>query len=392
MTKEPGGTSRHKDVVVIETLDVAAMWQHHDAHLFQANRISAEPFFYPLYRWNDLYSFSPLPLLRRKGTFRPHPKAVADLQVPNADVSRPMPFIDRDIARVGGPPELSATITDRSTYATKIAKAMQQDVVVVEAANRGKTNVILCGGRDSLNLLLLNWTNPVLVFSAQPNTPLVRAFVAENGLDYEVRELQPDGNLDLLDCEIAEAMAMVELENWKWTAHLVEVARDLGGQAVFWKGQMADSFFTDYWRSYSSSRDKNMLRLRKVAKRIARLVPRTARASIDTLLLPGYRRALWERGAVGQGGHMGFLRSLTDCLWVSAYHGPHTAAVWTSADLSRIIGPDIRPEIGARLLGREVCYPTTNPAPPNSDNRKGLRTLDRLKAALSAQGIPPIED
>ncbi len=387
MTAYPNGIPRDDTVTRVETLDVVAMWQRHDAHVFRADLVSAEPFFYPLYRWNDLYSFSPFPLLQRKGTFRPHPAAVADLRTANADVSRPMPFIDRDIVRVGGPPDLGRTITDRDTYSLRIAEAMQKDLVSVEEANPGKTNVILCGGRDSLNLLLLKWSNPVLVLSAQPNTPLVRDFVSSNGLTHEVRELRSDGGPDLLDREIAEAMAMVELENWKWTANIVETARSLERQAVFWKGQFGDAFFTDYWRSYYSGRNRNGQRARKIAKRIARIAPRALTAQIDALLLPGYRNSIWERGAVGQGAHLGFLRSITDCLWVSAYHGPHTSAVWTSGDLSRLTGSDLRPMIGEKLLGRKVRYPTTNPAPPTDNTRRGLRTLERLSSALAAQGI-----
>ena len=32
--------------------------------------------------------------------------------------------------------------------------------------------MLFVGGRDSLNLALLTWKNPVVIYSAQPNTPL----------------------------------------------------------------------------------------------------------------------------------------------------------------------------------------------------------------------------
>jgi hypothetical protein len=84
---------------------------------------------------------------------------------------------------------------------------------------------------------------------------------------------------------------------------------------------------------------------------------------------------------------MGFLRSITDCLVLSAYHGPETAEVWLSADLPRVARGDLRPAIGRHLAGREIWYPETNPSPPASTFRRGWRDLDRFREAIAEFGI-----
>lgn len=371
----------------VECLDVDAFWQRHDDYLVQAERIAGNPFFYPVYRYQNLYSFSPLPLMIHKGSFRPNAAALKDLRTPNNDVSRPGLFIDQDITRLGQQPELGRRLRDRDSFVAHMASAMQQDVDLIEQKNPGKTNVLLCGGRDSLNLLLLNWKNPVIAYSAAPNTPLVAEFVRRNGLDIEVRELLPEENPDLLPREIAEAATMVELENWKWAPHLVRIANMLEKNVVFWKGQFADAFLTDYWRSYTQSRASIAKFGKKVYRRLARQVPAALTAPVDHFFMQDFARAIWQRGAVAQGAHMGALRSMTDCLWVSGYHGTNTADVWLAADLPYLTTEDLRPGIGANLLGREVVYPGENPNPPALLKRQGLRDVAHFEQALRGFGL-----
>ena len=74
-----------------------------------------------------------------------------------------------------------------SEFVARITAALIHDTRKVESELPGHTNFVLCGGRDSLNLLLLPWTNHTVALSAPPNYELVRRFVRENGLDVEVR-------------------------------------------------------------------------------------------------------------------------------------------------------------------------------------------------------------
>ncbi len=382
MPDRPCLPEEHRDI-----LDVEAFWQVHGPHVVQAGAVSGTPFFYPVYRWRDFHSFSPFPLLQRKGNLNVDPAAEADLRGSRRDITPPHLFLDRDIRRIGGPPEMRPSITDRDVFARAMAAAMQADRDAVEAANPGKTNIVLCGGRDSLNILLLKARNPVVAYSAEPNLPLVRDFVRDNGLDIPVHRLEDRDDPALRPREIAEACGLVDLVHWKWTAQLREIAAEHGHQAVFWKGQFADAVLTDYWRSYTARPSRAYRFLRRAYRRAARHMPSAVSAMGDRHVLRDFRGAIWERGAVMQGAHMGFLRSITNCLFVSAYHGPQTSAAWLAADLPRITGGDLRPAIGARLAGRSVAYPRTNPAPPASTFRAGLRNMAALESALQEHGI-----
>ncbi len=370
-----------------DRLNAVDFWQHHDADIVEADAFDGSEFFYPVYRYKNLYSFSALNLIRHKGYFTADPAAVADLAAPHNDVSRPEPCIDADIQRVGGIPTLTNEIKDIPDYLDRMATAMQADIAQVEAKNPGYTNYVLCGGRDSLNMLLAKWQNPTVVLSAAPNFELVKTFVEQNGLDFEVIELVDEVPDYGLAREIAEACLLVELENWKWSAQLVQIAQAADHKAIFWKGQFADSFLTDYWRSYTYRRGPVPSFLKRVWRRAARVLPGALTYGPDQWFLADYAASIWKRGAVGQGAHLGFLRSLTGCLCVSCYHGPETAKVWLGADLRILAKQDLRPEIGAKLLGRPVIYPAENPAPPVSSFRAGHRTIEAFQDALRSLDI-----
>lgn len=368
-------------------LDTSDFWMQHDVDIVQAERHSGTPFFYPIYKCGDAYSYSPFALLRHKGQFTPNPEALADILDPRNDVSLPDLCIDTEITRIGGPPQLGTGRRDIPDYIDAMARAMQADITAVEARNPGYTNYILVGGRDSLNLLLADWQNPVVVLSAAPNFDLVQTFVAQNGLGFEVRELTDTPPENGLDREIAEACLMVDLTNWKWAPDLVQLAQDVDHKAIFWKGQFADAVLTDYWRSYTYRRPGYVKFAKKVWRRAARVLPNLISYWPDQLFLEDYRQSIWHRGAVGQGAHLGFLRALTGCLCVSAYHGPQTAQVWLDADLRLLAQQDLRPQIGEALLGRTVNYPASNPSPPASEFRAGLRSLATFETASHRFGL-----
>lgn len=372
----------------MDVLNCEVFWQNHDVYVVKAAQVILPPFFYPIYQWQDFYAFSPLPLLLKKGHLTIGYRGEDYLQRTKGDVTPPEMFIDPDIRRIGGSPMLTREHRDPQAFTEMMAVAMQADIYEVESRNPGKTNIILCGGKDSLNLLLLVWKNPTIVYSAAPNFQLVRQFVVDNQLDFEVRELLDQSDNTLLSREIIEAFGMVNLANWRWASHLRQIARMLDHQAVFWKGQFADAVLTDYWRSYTSGFSKPRKTLKKVYKRMARLLPSILTAIPDHITLLDFRRSIWERGAVMQGAHMGALRSITDCLIVSAYHGPRTSQTWLAADLPMLTQIDLRPAIGRILAGREVTYPAENPAPPPSSSRQNLRSVEALVSACDDFGIP----
>lgn len=374
------------------TMDCEAFWQCHNAYVVKSANAVRLPFFYPVYRWQDFYAFSPLPLLLKKGYLGIEPAVEGYLRGTKGDVMPPGLFVDPEIERIGGPPELTRTISQPDDFAEKMASAMQQDIEEIESRNPGKTNVILCGGKDSLNLLLLKWQHPTIVYSAAPNFQLVRQFVVDNRLDFEVFELQDKADPVLQTREIVEACCTVDLANWRWAGHLRGIAQSLDFQVIFWKGQFADAVLTDYWRSYTSSYSPFHRVAKKAYKRAARILPRVVTALPDRITLADFRRSIWERGAVMQGAHMGALRSITNCLFVSGYHGPQTSQVWLSGDLPRLTKGDLRPAIGRVLAGREVIYPAQNPSPPQSSFRQNLRSIEMLVTACEALGIAVSSD
>ena len=370
----------------LDRVGTADIWTRHAGPIWEAGDVGEIDSFYPVYRWGDFFSYAVLPLLAKKGRIDLNEAFFAGGFDGPGSRAGTRHTIDREIERLGGPPLLTRGIRRRDEAVARIAAAMQADIADGVDANPGCTHFVLCGGKDSLNILLADWRVPVVALSAAPNTPLVAEFIARNGLDIPLRELE-DPRPASLDREIAENACQNDLEHWKWTEHLRRIAEENGHAAVFWKGQAADLFLTDYWKGFTNRRSRAYRLSRKLYKRASRLAP----GLVDPVALPhvlgDMRRAIWDRVAIGQGAHLGFLRSICDCLFLSAYHGPRTAAVLYDLDFPSVTRRDLRPEVGAALLGREVWYPASNPAPPVSTFRKGLRDRAHTLAALDAMGI-----
>ncbi len=85
---------------------------------------------------------------------------------------------------------------------------------------------------------------------------------------------------------------------------------------------------------------------------------------------------------------MSIVRQLTDCLVLSGYHGPEAEKIVSEVDLYRAVQQDVRPLVGACLLGREVVYPSVNPSPPLSRFRSGQSHLEPFLTNLQSIGIP----
>ena len=106
------------------------------------------------------------------------------------------------------------------------------------------------------------------------------------------------------------------------------------------------------------------------------------------LIQPNVILALWKRSAMLQGGHVGFIRTISDALVLSAYHGPAMSRLLETVDLGELAQVDMRDRIGRILAGREVRYPDRNPAPSPSLIRSGLHRPEVFVAALEEAGIP----
>jgi hypothetical protein len=362
------------------------VWGGHGPEVWRAERIGGpRPYFYPIYRQGDLYSYSPLSLILLKGRLDLDPGFAKQVSSPRFRYYTGTVTVDRQIERIGGPLAPSFRIKETAHYIESIADALRRDVAAAEARHPGFTNVVLCGGRDSLALLLLPWKNPVLVASGAPNFELVRRFVAEHSLGFDVVELLDDDR-SLLNLEILVNCCRNRLEHCRYGPHLRRLAESFDRKVIFWQGTWADTFTTPSWQRYRhKSRGLKRLVERNLDKIEYRREWNRERARARQRR---FFEALWTRGAMWQGAHHSIMRQLTGALALSAYHGPAMREVLESVDLFTAVPHDIRPQLGERLFGGPVAYPETNPGPPKSQFRKGHSHLKPFLKQLSSLGIP----
>jgi hypothetical protein len=373
----------------LRDLSEYALWSPGAPLFARAQRLAEPPHFYPVYRHEDVYSWSVLALIVRKGTLALNPRAVRAASTRGHRYFASVETIDRDILRVGGPLALAPApdIAAPDQYAEEVAAALRADVAAVERASDAAP-FVLTGGRDSLNLLLLPWKQRVTALSARPNFPLVERFVRANGLDIEVRELTDPEDASALDREVLENTCRADLQHYRWGASLRRIALEHGGRVIFWKGQLGDVVMTPFWKKYAVDTSGPRDFARKVYARTDFLLPRAIQGAIARrLLVPRLMRSLWLRGANWQGAHMTVIRGTSGALVMSAYHGARVQAVIARVDLVGAAQEDVRARIGARLLGRPVAYPTENPAPPPSVFRRGLASATRFVERIERAGI-----
>jgi hypothetical protein len=365
-----------------DVLSEAAIWSTHGTAVWQADRFSGSPCFYPVYRYRDYYSYSPLALIRLKGGLHLNSRAATRVSGPDFRFYSGADTIDRDIVRIGGPPVPGFRTVDKAEHVESLAEAMCSDIADVEAAHPGYTNVLLCGGKDSLNMTLLPWTNPVIVASAPPNHALVRSFLEGNDLAFDLVRLD-DSDESLLQTEILVNCCRNDLQHCRWAPQLKRLAESLEGRVIYWKGQLGNIIQTRYWMrfAYKYSRLKGALAVpaARPVRYVLRKMGATQRMAFENL---------WTVGAMWQGAHNAILREISGALVLSAYHGPAARAVWTHADFDRVVREDIRPMVGKYLRGDVVAYPAKNPGPPRSGFRKGLSGVRPFLEATEAAGIP----
>ena len=359
----------------------------HGPLIWKTPSFTGTPHFYPVYNYEDMYSHSVLALILKKRSLVLNKDVLELANKPGFTCVLSNEVLDREITRIGGPHGCGYAITDVDEFAQRISSALCEDMARIEDANPGYTNIILCGGKDSLNLLLLPWKNPVIAISAEPNYDHVQKFVAQNDLNIAVMKLEDEWNVDELEDEILECCCRVDLAHWRWGAGLRRIAKDLDHNLVFWKGQAGDLYMSTTWKAYMHPVKPVQRLARRVYRKASAYMPPPLARSIGHLLQPSVIQASWNRTASLQGSHMGFLREIADCLTVSAYHGPAVMKVWEQADLASVAQADMRPLVGKLLLGREVIYPAKNPGPEPSQFRVGLSSPERFLSALKATGI-----
>ena len=371
----------------VEILTEDLMWQHQGPLLWKADRFDGMPAFYPVYKYKEYYSYSPLALILHKNNLHLNPAAVKKLNLKEFILLGHDTPLDLDIERIGASHGFTREITDADNYCRMLVDAIKLDIAEIEKLNPGFVNVIMCGGKDSLNLLLLPWKNPVVAYSAEPNYPLVCEFVKANNLDIEVHRLEDSFDDDYLQEEIAELCCRLDTVHWRWGHHIKKISDQYSKKLIIWKGQMADAYFSPRWKTYIYPENEPRLFFCKVYKKLSPFLPMFLSVPFGHLISRMVEDTVWTKGAISQGDHMAFIRALTDTLVLSAYHGKNVQKVLSSVDLAKAVQKDVRMKIGEMLHGRPVIYPSHNPSPNLSVFREGAYKPEKFIALLKKHDV-----
>ncbi|HPF45559.1 MAG TPA: hypothetical protein PK690_01755, partial [Emcibacteraceae bacterium] len=325
-----------KDIRQVPCLTEEMVWHHHDHYIWQAEKFEGLPSFYNVYRYKDYYSFSILALIVLKNNMKLNQTAVDTIFAKNFANHPGNYTIDEEIVKIGAPHDCRFDITDIDDYCQLTAEALKKDIKIIEEKNPGKTNIIMCGGKDSMNLLLLPWQNPVVALSAEPNYPLVQEFVNKNKLNIDVMKLEDSKDEVELDYEVVEACCRADLAHWRWGADLRKIAETYQHEAIIWKGQLGDVYYTNDWKNFITPYVEPQRTFRRLYKKFSYLLPFFINKKIGHIFQPIVIRRVWEVCSSLQGGHMSFLRGLMDMLVLSAYHGPNMSALIQKADLGAL--------------------------------------------------------
>ena len=376
-----------KHVEKVNVLNEDMMWQQHGPLVWQANDFDGIPSFYNIYKYENYYSYSVLALVLLKKNLKVSSKAVDAIDGDDFVHHFNNETIDLEIFKINALHDYNYSITDVDEYCRKIASALIEDMKIIEEKNKNYTNIIMCGGKDSMNLLLLPWKNPVVAISADPNYEFVCEFVRNNDLDIAVRKLEDTFNENSLDTEILESFCRANLTHWRWGVDLQNIVSEYSNKSIIWKGQMGDLYLTDSWKHYITPYVEPIRTIRRIYKKFSYLLPYWIHRRVGHKFQPVVLKRIWGICNNLQGAHMSFLRALTDSLVLSAYHGKNVRSVIAKADFGAVLQKDVRPKIGEILLGREVIYPKENPSPKISSFREGLHKSKRLIKLLQNTNI-----
>lgn len=332
------------------------------------------PHFAPFYKFKNNEDISVLEMIKKKGYLKINKNAVKIIDHPDFLFCPPNILIDSEIKRVGYSWKFEKTLTQQDVFVSSITKAMIDDAKKIEEEYTDHTILALVGGKDSLNMLLLPWKNPLIVASAAPNYLLVKKFLSDNNLNYDIIQLDDERNLNI-EKEIMINCCRLKLDNCRWTGHLSEIVSALNYKVVLLIGQWGDNLLTDKWKKnlypppdfhIHSRYNKLLNRINVFSNKLERVY--STNRNIQSLFF----RNLWYESAHWQGVHMSFLYEYLGCPVLSMYHNDNVMNIICQTDYLKVLTTDLRPTIGDKIFGRKVIYPDKNPSPPVSSIRKDI--------------------
>jgi hypothetical protein len=332
------------------------------------------PHFAPFYKFKNDEDFSLLEMIKKKGYLKINTKAIKIIDHPDFLFCPPNTLIDSEIKRVEYSWKFDKIITQQDVFVSSITKAMIDDAKKIEDEYTDHTILALVGGKDSLNMLLLPWRNPLIVASAAPNYSLVKKFLSDNNLNYDIIQLDDERNLNI-EKEILINCCRLKLDNCRWTGHLSEIVSAQNSKVVILIGQWGDNLLTNKWKKnilpppdfhIQGRYNKLLYRLSALSNKFERLY--SSNPKIQSLFF----RNLWYESAHWQGVHMSFLYEYLGCPVLSIYHNDDVMKIISQTDYVKVVTTDLRPTIGDMIFGRKVIYPEKNPSPPVSRIRKDI--------------------
>ena len=370
----------------MDSINQYDLWYRDDINVIHALQFHGFPAFYPVYQYKDYYSWSLLELIKHMGCIKLNDDAVLVNNIKSFNYLPPEFLPVMGIHRLGGPiANNSKRYRSPQEFVDAMAISMAEDIHIVEDCLKGYTNIILTGGKDSLNLLLLPWKNPVIVASAEPNAVLVKEFLDVNGLPHQFVELLNDNDNSLLNEEILSNCGRIDIQHMRWLRQCKELGKSLDGKAIFWGGSLGDTFMTPYWRTYRELYKKDASLT--VLVKLKRLIQDNIDQLSGTKLQQRYFNAAWSRGAMWQAVSLAIHREVTGCLCLSGYHGGSVLQTLSETVLAECVNEDVRPKIGAAIAGWPIVYPLINPSPPVSNRPQNISLLQRWVELMNENGI-----
>ena len=362
------------------------LWYRPDVNIIQAQQFLGSPKFYPVYRYENFYSWSLLELIRYVGCVDLNKEAM-NFNCNDGFSYLPATLLPVNrITRIGGPLSISAKrYRTEKDFVSTMAIAMAKDIEIVESRLKDYTNVILTGGKDSLNMLLLPWRNPVIVASAAPNAVLVQEFINRNNLPHQFVELRNDDDNSLLKEEMLSNCGRINIQHMRWQRQCRDLGYSLDGKALFWGGSLGDSFMTTKWRTIQEIR--LAVEQRQLSARIKRFIELKFYKAFPLKLQQRYFNVVWNRMAMWQAVSKAIHREVTGCLSLSGYHGDNVLQCLSDTVLADCVNTDVRVLIGAAIAGRPVEYPAENPSPPMSNRPSGISDLQRWVNVMREEEI-----
>lgn len=235
------------------------------------------------------------------------------------------------------------TLDRLDDYLDASAHWMRKSINDIEAAYPHKKHVILMGGKDSQLIALVpklcpeNWH----VFSAEPNYPLTREWLAQNRIEVAALHRHDGSNEETLaefKRKVIASDLYTNLIHIRYLPTLEELVQGFGGACIFWLGSMprrASLYDGSHRKADLPPRDRQFF-------------------NVHMNTFPGW-----------QGNIHQTYSNYLGCPFFSPYFLPEMwSAVYSHLEPSIIpTGADLRGTLAERLAGRRITWPTSNPGP-----------------------------